>query len=235
MAPLNSHSVSHLWIVPSSLTQDLAVRFVQSVEQLSRRGRRASQTWTGSIVEFAFAFSGVSLHDSVHRHLFGTEEGHEMGCLIYFYQVSFREPGANPGLSAMLASDQTELLNASSYRDLEYFLPYTQSGRGRPTGKDKTLLQIKLRSKRVTLGLSPERIGVLVVPWQLEVREPAMALSIYDFCPWPLPQLSRWTEDQGHRVCNKQSPEGPSPRPCTSTLGLTVQLSLQSWGGPLKI
>lgn len=78
-------------------------------------GVGTSQTWAGCVVEFAFAFSGVSLHDSVQRHLFGTEEGHEMGCLICFYQMSLREPGASPGPSAMLGSDQTELLNASSY------------------------------------------------------------------------------------------------------------------------
>lgn len=99
--------MSHLWIVPSSLTQDLAVRFFRSLWNsywVCVGG--GSQTWTGCIVELTFAFSGVSLHDSVYERVFGTEEGHEMGCLICFYQVSLREPGASPGPSAMLGSDQ---------------------------------------------------------------------------------------------------------------------------------
>lgn len=59
-------------------------------------------------------------------------------------------------------------------------------------------------------GLSPGHIGVLVALRQLEVREPTMALSVHGFNPWPSPQLSRWSKEQGHRVCGKQDPEGPS-------------------------
>lgn len=213
------------------------------MEQLLAGG--TSQTRTGCIVKLAFDFSGVSLHDSVHRHLFGTEEGHEMSCLICFYQVSLREPGASPGPSAMLMTIMvwvqtrtTQCFKLLRFRVLSptvHTNPYRRSGRGRPTGKEKALFQIKLRSKRVALDLSPEHIDVLVAPWQLEVRESVMALSVHDFSPWPLPHLSRWTEEQGHHVHGKQNPEGPSPRPCTSTLGLTVPLSLQSWGRMMKI
>lgn len=107
MATINSYSVSTPLDCPLSLTQDLAVRFFRSLwNSYGGGGGGASQTWTGCIVELAFASSGVSLHDSVYRHVFGMEEGHEMGCLIYLYQVSLREPGASPGPSAVLGSDQ---------------------------------------------------------------------------------------------------------------------------------
>lgn len=76
-------------------------------------GKGHSQTRTGCIVKLAFAFSGVSLHDSVHKHLFGTEEGHEMSCLICFYQVSLREPGASPGPSAMGSDQNYSMLQAT--------------------------------------------------------------------------------------------------------------------------
>lgn len=108
MATINSHSVPHLWIVPSivfdsGLGREVCHSLWNSCQGVGVGG---SQTWTGCIVELAFASSGVSLHDSVYKHVFGTEEGHEMGCLICLYQVSLREPGASPGPSAVLGSDQ---------------------------------------------------------------------------------------------------------------------------------